>query len=119
MQKTILLLLLMAIMPIAAAGQAAKKFPDDPKTAVFTTKYVVDQKKVITYVSHDAEDGAWQFLSDEAIEDYVTVARVISLEQVIKLDPTLLEVADLPLGYFAERKSKKDKWVIAKQEPQE
>ncbi len=119
MLKTTLLLLLMVITPIAVAAQAAKKFTDDPKTAVFTTKFVVDQKKVITYVSHDAEDGAWQFLSDEVIEDYVKVARVISLEQVIKLDPTVLELADLPLGYFAERKTKKDKWVIAKQEPQE
>jgi len=116
MQKITFLLIAMVFIPAALAAQEAKKFSDDLKTVVFTTKYVVDEKKEITYVSHDADDGAWEFLSNEIIKDYMLVAKVISLAEVIKMDPTVLELADMPLGYFAERKSKKDKWVIAKHE---
>ena len=116
MHKNTLLVLLMVALPIAVIAQAPKKFPDDLKTPVFTTKYVVTDKKEITYVSHDADDGSWEFLSDDIIKDYVPVAKVISLEQMIKIDPTLLELADMPLGYFANRKTKKDKWVITRHE---
>jgi hypothetical protein len=37
------------------------KFEDSLNTAIFTTKFVSEDKNEITYVSHDLEDGAWQF----------------------------------------------------------
>lgn len=115
MCKKTLQVLLIILLGIGMNAQTAKKFPEDLSTAVFTTKYVVTDKKEITYVSHDADDGAWQFLSDEVVNDYMAVAKIISLAEVIKIDPSVLEVADLPLGYYAERKSKKHKWVVKKQ----
>ena len=97
-----------------ANSQSKKKFVDSPKTAVFTTKFVVNDKKEITYVSHDDEDGAWQFFSDDKFEDFEKVAKVISLEEILKIDSTLLELADLPLGYIATRKNMKSQWKIEK-----
>ena len=36
-----------------------KKFKEADNTAVFTTKFVLIDKKDITYVTHYKEEGAW------------------------------------------------------------
>ena len=89
-----------------------KKFKEPENTAVFTTKFVIIDKKDITTVYHDKDDGAWQFMSDDHFDDFSTVAKLIGLGQVIKIDSTLTQVADMPRGYVAHRKSKGEKWVI-------
>ena len=88
-----------------------KQFTDADNTAVFTTSFVLDGKEITT-VYHDKEDGAWQFMSNDEIEDFEGVAKVVGLGQIVKMDNTLLEIADLPLGYYAYRKSKDAKWAI-------
>jgi len=40
------------------------KFPDPPHTRVFLSETVHQGTEPVTYVSHDEEDGAWQFLGD-------------------------------------------------------
>lgn len=82
---------------------ALKKFNDSLDTAVFTTKFVVTDKKAITYVTHEFEDGAWQFFSDDDFDDYESVAMIVGLGEIIDLDKTILEIVDLPLGYKATR----------------
>ena len=83
-------------------------------TAVFTTKFVLDDKKTITYVIHELEDGAWQFFSNDKFDDFEKVARVVGFQEIIDIDPTLQEVMDMDEGHYAIRKSKKDNWVISK-----
>jgi hypothetical protein len=99
-----------------ATAQTKKAFTEELNTAVFTTKFVISDNKEITYVTHDADDGAWQFFSEDKFEDYEEVAKIVGLGQIIKRDESILELADMPVGYYAFRKSKKDKWVIKKQE---
>jgi len=55
----------------------------------------------ILLVSHDADDHGWQFIgsSDATMAD----AMLVSLESIVRLDPTVLEVADLPPGWQALR----------------
>ena len=89
-----------------------KKFEDSLNTAVFTTKSVVEDKKEITYVVHNLEDGAWQFHSSDLVK--IKDAMIVSLSEIIEIDNTLLEIADLPLGYAATRESIKNKWTIQK-----
>jgi hypothetical protein len=89
-----------------------KKFKEADNTAVFTTKFVIIHKKDITFVTHDKEDGAWQFFSDDHFDDFEKVAKVVGLGEIIKLDKTLLELADMPEGFSAHRKFKGDKWII-------
>jgi len=91
-----------------------KKFKEPENTAVFTTKFVIVDKKDITTVYHDKEDGAWQFMSEGHFDDFSTVAKLVGLGQIVKIDSTLTQVADMPRGYFAHRKSKGEKWVIEK-----
>jgi hypothetical protein len=97
-------------------AQEKKEFKEPLNTAVFTTKFVTEDKKTITYVTHDADDGAWQFFSDDEFEDLEKVAKIIGLGQIIEIDHTLTELADMPVGHCATRKNKPDKWEIFKHE---
>lgn len=117
MRNKVAIILLLSLFGIGKANaQAKKQFKDAPDTAVFTTTYVTEDNKPITYVSHDADDGAWQFFSDDDIEDFEKVATVVSLKSMVERDNTILQLADMKKGYYATRKSAKDKWVIQKQE---
>jgi hypothetical protein len=93
-----------------------KKFKDGLNTAVFTTKFVIQDKKEITYVYHYLEDGAWQFSSDDNFDNYEDIAMILSLDKIIQLDKSIVEIADLPLGFVATRKSKTDNWTITRNE---
>lgn len=93
-----------------------KKFKEPDNTAVFTTKFVITDKKEITVVTHEKEDGAWQFFSEDDFDDYSKVAMIVGLGQIIKLDSSILELADMPVGYSAKRKDKGEKWVITETE---
>ncbi len=92
----------------------SKKFYESGNTAVFTTKFVLNDGKDITTVYHYEEDGAWQFSSSDEVRDFEEVARIVSIDEIVKLDNTLLEIADLPEGFMAFRNSKIDKWEIKK-----
>lgn len=85
-----------------------RNFIDDLNTAVFTTRYILEDGKPILYIYHYTEDGAWQFDGDEdCVEsDY----RITSLEEMIGIDNTILDVSSLPLGYYAYRNSKAEAW---------
>lgn len=91
----------------------SKKFTEPLNTTVYTTTHVVKEKSPITLISHEL-DGDWQFLGDEIIKDFRKVIMLVSLGQVIKLDKSILKVADLPLGHQATRKSRSDNWVVTK-----
>ncbi|UKB82739.1 hypothetical protein LF887_17195 [Chryseobacterium sp. MEBOG06] len=88
-----------------------KSFKEDLNTAVITTKFVLEKKSPILYVFHYEEDESWQFSGDETNlmdEDF----RVVSLEEIISLDSTVLEIADLPLGGEAYRVNINASWEI-------
>jgi hypothetical protein len=84
-------------------------FADPPNVACFTTWRVLDGIEPIVYVSHDAEDGAWQFLPESgAIEE---LAAVVSLKNICSRDPSVRLLADLPLGWYASRSGVRDEWI--------
>lgn len=85
------------------------KLSDVKNIAVFTTKQVVNKEMPIVYVSHDEDDGAWQFHHGEIVN--IEDAMVVSLELIVSLDNTLNELFDLPLGWIAIRKSFNDSWI--------
>jgi hypothetical protein len=87
-------------------------FKEKDNTAVFTTKFVIKEGKDITLVTHEKEDGAWQFFSNDSFDNFEDVAMVVGLGEIIKIDSSLTEVSDMPKGYFAQRKFKGDKWII-------
>jgi len=84
------------------------KFPDDPHTGVYLSKTVHEGTEDVTYISHDLEDGAWQFLGDTMSDP----GGVLScFHHPIDKDPTLKELADLPIGWYAEREKPGQPWI--------
>ena len=90
------------------------KFPfsEPENTAVITCCHIIESGADILYVSHDTEDGMWQFLCGGA--HMQEQARVVSLNEIFTLDNTVSELTNMPLGYIAERKSKHSKWKVKK-----
>ena len=75
---------------------------DQPRNcATFTMRQVLDGSEPILLVTHDADDHGWQFIgiSHPSMPD----ARLVKLEEIVRRDPTVLEVADLPPGWWAVR----------------
>lgn len=72
-------------------------------------RQVLDGTEPILFVSHDAEDHGWQFIgiSDASVSD----AKLVCLEEITRLDPTVLEVADLPSGWQAIRERVGGSWT--------
>jgi hypothetical protein len=83
-------------------------FEDPPNTAAITARSVIDDGAPILLVTHDLEDGGWQFLSGST-ED-TTEARVVGLGRICARDVSLLELADLPEGWRAWRANAAAPW---------
>jgi len=90
------------------------KFKEERNLGVFTTHHVLDGKPVL-HVFHN-ENGDWQFHSEDAPQSQD--GRVVSLEQMLKLDPTLNEIFYLNYGYSASRDEVDGPWVLYEPEPE-
>ncbi|WP_235905665.1 hypothetical protein [Tautonia marina] len=102
-------------VPLDMTPDAQWPFADPPDTAVFTLDRVLDGETPVLLVTHDADDESWQFLDGEHV--FEEDARVVALGEIVQLDPTLLDLADLPLGGFAWRSGPGDPWNRGEGEP--
>lgn len=82
-------------------------FSDPTNTTSFTTRQVLIDGLPILLVSHD-DDGDWQFLCDTTTD--TADLKVICLGCAFQRDRSVGELADLPLGWIADRKSIHDPW---------
>lgn len=92
------------------------KFSDGPHTSAFLSKSVFEKEEPITYVSHDSDDGAWQFLGEKMADGGGPV--VSCLHHPIDDDRSLEELHDLPLGWYAVRDKAGDPWKRFEDSPQ-
>jgi hypothetical protein len=90
-------------------------FADPPNVAVFTSTKILSGDERISFVSHDEDDGAWQFHSSRGPAPETEVA-VVSLRSIVDADPTIASLADLPLGWCAWRDSMGAPWNRKKNE---
>lgn len=82
------------------------KFPEKRDTRAYLSNAVLKHKETITFVCHEKQ--AWQFLGDSMAE---SGAAVVCLHHPIDEDPSLQELADLPLGWYAERQGSGARWI--------
>jgi len=85
-------------------------FADPKNVAVYTTRQIVDGESSILWVSHDADDGAWQFIGSAGVPEDLGDARLVGLGTIVNLDPSVLELCDLPEGWVAWRDSASEPW---------
>ena len=92
------------------------KFSDPPHTGAYLSKAVHTGVEPVTYVSHDEDDGAWQFLGESMID---SGGVLVCLHHPLDSDPTLTELADLPVGWWAERSKPGEPWIRFKHETED
>ncbi len=83
-------------------------FEDPENFATMTVRQVTHGGDPILLVTHDADDGMWQFLAGGPAE--MADAMIVSLREVFDIDPSIGELADLPLGWTAERSAFGQPW---------
>jgi hypothetical protein len=93
------------------------KFPGSPHAITFLSQTVKDGEETVTYVSHDEDDDAWQFLGD--LRDDGGGPVLVCLHHPIDKDPSLKELADLPVGWYAEREAPGQPWIRNPQPPKD
>jgi hypothetical protein len=84
-------------------------FDQPPDCAVISIRQIADGREPILHVTHDSDDHGWQFLGwgDARTEDGV----VLLLSKVLDLDPSVQELADLPPGWHAWRRTVREPWT--------
>jgi len=83
-------------------------FPDDESTEVITLDRILKGESPLRLVTHDADDGCWQFLDGEHVFEEDAV--LMTLGEMVQIYPSLLELADLPRDGYAWRSSFADPW---------
>lgn len=87
---------------------------DQPKNVACITLWkIIRDGAPILFVTHD-DDGGWQFLDGSDLED--AKPAVVGLANMIKRDPSLLALADLPEGWRAWRTAPGAPWARKKME---
>ena len=91
------------------------KFPGSPHTSAYLSETVNDGTEEVNYVSHDSDDRSWQFLGDSMSDGGGPV--LVCLHHPIDKDPSLIELADLPVGWCAEREAPGQPWIRREMTP--
>lgn len=88
-------------------------FAESCDTVCIVCKHIVNGERPILFVSHDEDDGMWQFLCGRShgTDD----AKVVALGEMFALDPSIGELTKMPWGYQATRDKVDSTWVIRKQ----
>jgi hypothetical protein len=76
-------------------------FDQKQNVAAITTRQVLEDGYPILRVIHYLDDHSWAFTCGST--DDVNDGRVICMQTVIALDPSITEIADLPPGWGAWR----------------
>ena len=95
------------------------KFEISLNEPVITSSYILDEKLPILYVSHDFDEesaggGYWQFHCGNG--DYSPEKlKLVKLSVIIRIDSSINEIADLPLGFGAWRSALGQPWQYEKE----
>jgi len=91
--------------------ESAFPFADSENLATITCRHVMNDNKPILLVSHDLEDGMWQFLCGSNSHDEAD-AMVVALSEVYYHDMSVGAIRGLPPGSIAERDSIDSDWHV-------
>ncbi|MCA0034148.1 hypothetical protein [Mesorhizobium sp. B263B2A] len=89
------------------------RFEDPPNVAVLSDRGIFKSGDWIAYVVHEADDddsysdegGSWQFHSSDTRDWNEREIMLVSLQNVLRRDESILELVDLPKGWHAWRSS--------------
>jgi hypothetical protein len=82
-------------------------FAELKNSVAFVTSQVLDRTEPILHVVHDKE-GEWQFIGET--DGTVENAKILCLHEAVRIDPAVLKLAELPIGWHAVRESPEHDW---------
>jgi hypothetical protein len=83
-------------------------FDQAPNVAAVTSTHITKNGCPILLVTHYEDDHSWGFQSGKPVS--MADAQVVGMSEIIRLDATLFEIADLPPGWSAERDTVGGEW---------
>jgi hypothetical protein len=83
-------------------------FGDPEKTMCLTVQSILDRGRTILLVTHDADDGTWQFMTGGELK--LDECLLVPIGEVYVCDRSIGSLADLPLGWKATRSSLEQPW---------
>jgi hypothetical protein len=91
------------------------KFKEEQKNkSVLTTSYVLTNGSPVTFVLYD-EDGDWQLFGEEDVTDEED-AYLVSVDEMLEMEPTLRKLPDLRPGQAATREKDSTRWFIVEED---
>ena len=84
-------------------------FDQPQNAAAITTRQVIEDGLPVLRVVHYDDDHSWGFTcgTTQSSED----GRVVAMGEILKRDPTLVEISDLAPGWAARRKEVGGLWL--------
>ncbi len=81
-----------------------------------SSRKILRDGQPILLVSRDVEDGSWMFLDGGpfSMED----GMLVTLLTIVEHDPSVCELADLPIGWSAQRERAGSPWKRSRDEEQ-
>ncbi len=99
------------------SGKNSWPFDQAPNVAAITLRRIVLPAKgasprPILYVIHEPDDHSWTFLDGDAVTS--ADAAIVGMGEMLRHDPTIAEIADLPPGWEANRTKVGAPWIRSK-----
>jgi hypothetical protein len=89
-------------------------FDQGPDVAAVTSTHIMNDGCPVLLVTHYDDDHSWGFQSGKPVT--MADALVVRMDTMLRTDPTLAEVADLPPGWTAERNAVGSEWRRSRSE---
>ena len=99
--------------PSQSSRERPMEWNDPLDPAVATVSQVIERTRPILLVTRDAGHGGWQFMDGSDTTGRKPV--IILKKDMLKIDPSIRQVLDLPVGWKAYRSSPQAEWQRAKQ----
>ena len=85
-------------------------FDQQANVAAVTSRRVMEGAPILLVV-HYSDDHSWAFL--DGLEFDMADALLVGMGNMLKLDPTLAGIAELPPGWVARRRAPGEPWAAA------
>lgn len=85
-------------------------FDQEESCVAVTNRNIIHDGAPILHVFHDDDDHTWQFIGlEDASENEIAL---VCMAEIVKLDPSVKEVAHIPPGWHAWRQFVGGEWEI-------
>jgi len=89
------------------------KFTEEKNTMCIVCCHIFNKNGPILYVTHDEDDGMWQFLCGH--ENHTTEdIKIIALSEAVEIDSSINELYEMPEDIGAMKESKNKEWEFFK-----